>query len=264
MTLLQSMALGALQGITEFLPVSSSGHLLVARHFMGLGEVPLLFDILMHLPTLLVVIIVFRDRLRRLLVAFWRWLQGSRDPEVRLHMKLLSTILVTTLVTGIVGLVLSRVLEEDSLPPRVVGVFFLLTAAILVASRACRGNKDYAEVGMHEGLITGLGQGIGALPGISRSGITITASLAAGFSRELAGEYAFLVSIPAIIGALALKMPDRGSLGVSVPVLAAGLCVSFVFGLLSLTLLLRLIRGGRLHLFAWYLVPLGLAVLIFA
>ncbi len=264
MTLLQSLALGVLQGITEFLPVSSSGHLLLARRLMGLGEVPILFDILMHLPTLAAVIIVFRQRLSRLLTAFWRWLQGNRDPEVRVHMRLLSTIIVTTLVTGIVGLLLSRLLGDDSLPPRVVGVFFLLTAAALVASRAFRGDKDYSGIGMHEGVITGLAQGIGALPGISRSGITISASLAAGLSRERAAEYAFLVSIPAITGALALKFPDRASLGVSLPVLAAGLCASFVFGWLALTLLLRLIRGGRLHLFAFYLAPLGLAVLLFA
>lgn len=264
MTFLQSLALGALQGITEFLPVSSSGHLLVARHFMGLDEIPLLFDVLMHVPTLLAVALVFRKRLGRLVLSFWGWLQGRRDPEVHEHMRLLTAIVVATMVTGIIGILLSRVIGDDSLPPRVVGVLFVVTAAILIASRRFRGAKGYSEIGMREGLITGLGQGIGVLPGISRSGITIASSLAAGLARERAGEYAFLVSIPAIIGALALKLPESGSLGVSVPVMAAGLCASFVFGVLALKLLLRLIRGGRLYLFAWYLVPLGIVVLIFA
>jgi undecaprenyl-diphosphatase len=264
MTLLQSIGLGALQGITEFLPVSSSGHLLVARHFMGLGDIPLLFDVLMHVPTLLAVAIVFRRRLARLLLSFWRWLQGQRDAEVHEHMRLLTAIIVATLVTGVIGLSLARVLGEDWLPPRVVGAFFIVTAAILVVSRTFRGSRLYPEIGMREGLITGIGQGIGVLPGISRSGITIASALAAGLAREQAGEYAFLVSVPSIVGALALKLPDAGRLAVSVPVLAAGLCASFVFGVLALRLLLTLVRSGRLHLFAFYLVPLGVAVLALA
>ncbi len=264
MTLLQSVALGALQGITEFLPVSSSGHLLVARHFMALGRIPAPFEVLMQVPTLLAVTIVFRRRLGSLLLAFWRWLQGRRGPEVHEHMRLLTAIIVASMVTGTIGILLSRVLADDSLPPRLVGLLFIVNAVIVAATRLGRGTKGYIDLGMREGVITGIGQGIGVLPGLSRPGITIAASLGVGLAREQAVEYALIASIPAIIGTLATRLPEAAGPGVSAPVLAAGLGTSFVFGLLALKLLLRIVRGGRLHLFAWYLVPLGLAILIFA
>ena len=117
---------------------------------------------------------------------------------------------------------------------------------------------------MTQGLIVGFGQGLGVLPGISRSGISITACLASGMAREQAGELAFLISIPAILGAVVLKSGDAGALNVPLPTLVAGLVTSFVTGYFALRLPLRLIEKGRLFLFSLYLIPLGVAVLIAA
>lgn len=264
MTWLQSVFLGALQGITEFLPVSSSGHLLVARHFMGLGEIPVLFDVLMHVPTLAAICIVFRSRLGALFVSLWHLAVRRTTPDDRTNLRLVVVLLVATAMTALVGLALTRVLPEDSLPLRAVAVLFLVTGMILVASRFLGGDRNYERTGVTQGLIVGFGQGLGVLPGISRSGISITACLASGMAREQAGELAFLISIPAILGAVVLKSGDAGALNVPLPTLVAGLVTSFVTGYFALRLLLRLIEKGRLFLFSLYLIPLGVAVLIAA
>jgi undecaprenyl-diphosphatase len=144
-----------------------------------------------------------------------------------------------------------------------VGVFFLITAALLILSHFFTGKKGYKDLGIKEGLITGIAQGIGVLPGISRSGISITASLFVGIEREQAGEYAFLISIPAIIGALILKIKDIEVLSIDPIVLLAGMATSFVVGLFSLLFLIRLIRKGRLFFFSFYLIPAGIISIFF-
>ena len=262
MTVLQAVLLGAVQGLTEFLPVSSSGHLLVARRLMGFGEVPVLFDVLMHLPTLLAVCLVFRRRLGSIAAALWHGLRGRTTPPDHENLRLLLVVAGATVVTAVLGLALQRLVASEPLPSRVVGGLFLVTAVILVGARYLGGARGYGQLGAREALITGFGQGLGVLPGISRSGITISAALAAGLSRADAGEYAFILAIPAILGATVLEVRDIGTLAVSAPALAAGLAAAFVTGLAALSLLLRLIRGGRLYLFAFYLVPLGIVVLI--
>jgi undecaprenyl-diphosphatase len=264
MTLFQSVLLGLLQGLTEFLPVSSSGHLVVARRFMGLADIPVLFDVLMHLPTLLAVILVFRRRLAAIVLSIVHGLKGSADESDRVHLRLLAVLALATVATAVIGLVAARLMGDEGLPTRLVGVLFLATAAILIASRRARAEKGYAELGVREAIFTGFAQGLGVLPGVSRSGITLSASLLSGMKREEAGEYTFLLAIPAILGALVLKIDEAGALGVPVATVAAGLVASFVAGLVALLLLLRVVRRGRMHLFAFYLVPLGLLVVLFA
>jgi undecaprenyl-diphosphatase len=264
MSLFQSILLGLLQGVTEFLPVSSSGHLVVARRFMGLGDIPVLFDVLMHLPTLLAVVVVFRKRIGGLVVSVFRGIAGKADEPDKVHLRLLGVLVLATAATAVVGLLAARLMGEAGLPTRLVGVLFLVTAAVLLASRLARGAKEYRDIGVREALITGLAQGLGVLPGVSRSGITLSASLLTGIKREEAGEYAFLLAIPAILGALVLKIDEAGTLGVSAVTLAAGLVASFAAGLLALLLLLRVVRRGRMHLFSLYLIPLGVIVIIFA
>jgi len=260
MSYLESAILGIIQGAAEFLPISSSGHLVVARSLMGLEEIPILFDIMMHLPTLLAIVIVFRRRLGELFGALFRFLLGRRRDGDAENLRLIRNILIATAATAIVGFGFEKLQDRIPASPKLVGGLFLVTAAVLLLSRFFRGSRTGLTVG--HALATGVAQGFGVLPGISRSGITLSATLACGADREKAGEYAFLLAIPAVVGAFALKVGDLEAMAIEPGVLALGMACSLATGLASLIVLLRLIRRGRLYLFSLYLVPVGIASLI--
>ena len=260
MSLLEALFLGALQGVTEFLPVSSSGHLVIAREFMDIRDIPLIFDVLLHISTLLVVILVFRTTILRLLISFGRLLTGKEtDTEDR---GTILAILIATLLTGIIGIAIESFSPGEH--PRLTGALFCLTGLILILPRWFSRQETDATPGFKTGLIVGIAQGLGVFPGISRAGITITASQGAGLSRERSGEFAFLVSIPAILGALILTLKDFEAMSgqVSMTTLAGGLISSFAVGLVSLLFLLKLVRRGRLYYFSFYLIPLGVITLL--
>lgn len=261
MSFIQSIILGALQGFTEFLPVSSSGHLAVVESFMNLQEVPVLFDILLHLATLLVVIIVFRNRLLGVIISLFK--RNNINDEDKANRKLFVMILVSTFFTGIIGLGLNGLEVENYL--FVIYIFFITTGIILIGSKFWGGSIDYSSLGLKQGVVTGISQGLGVLPGISRSGITISAALLSGMTREKAGEYSFLISLPAILGAFILEFKDaEGLLDMVDPIIiGTGMLSAFLVGLLSLKILLKLIKNGNLYFFSFYLIPLGVAGLIF-
>jgi undecaprenyl-diphosphatase len=225
--------------------------------------------VLLHVSTLVVVIVVFRRRIAAILGAFGRWVArlfggGPGREEDGENLLLLGYILLASIPTALVGVLISRLEERVVAEPRIVAALFLVTAAILLATLLARGSKGYREIGVLAILGIGLAQGIGVFPGISRSGITISAALILGMSREKAGEFSFLLAIPAILGALLLQMRQAEALLAQVhPLpLSAGVVASFVVGLAALVLLLRLVRRGRLPWFAAYLVPAGVIGLI--
>lgn len=263
MTYGESLLLGAIQGVTEFLPISSSGHLVVMRSIMQLENIPLLFDVVLHVATLFVVLIVFRDRVGRILVAIGRTLIGRKDEEDGENIRLFGLIIVSTFFTGVLGLGLEKLKWFGDI--KLVSILFIATGILLITTRFARGNIGYGTIGLKQGIIAGIAQGFGVLPGISRAGATIAASLLSGMSRDKAGEYSFLISIPAIAGALFLQLKDADALFASVPasVMAAGFLSSFFVGLVSLLLLLSLLKKGRLYIFSMYLIPLGILALIF-
>lgn len=277
MTIIQGILLGILQGVTEFLPVSSSGHLAVAQNLFGLGEVPLLFDVFLHLATLCAVVIYFRRQIWLLLCAFGRWISRkpiADDAEKANRMTVLAIILATV-VTGVIGVFTAKFIPDLSI--KYVCAGFLVTAVLLVLSSLLQKmqekTKDVAVesasascgISWKQALIIGLAQGVGTLPGISRSGSTISGALLSGVDRVKAGEFSFIVSIPAILGAFVLELKDIHHVGASVgaePVIA-GCAAAFAVGYISLVWLMRLIRKGKLEWFAAYLVPLGILGLIF-
>lgn len=297
MTLLQGIILGLVQGAGEFLPISSSGHLAVAQRLLGLDDVPLLFDVTLHLSTLVVVVLFFRKKIWALLRAFGRLcarrpapsvaegLGGEQDALVRernLRAYILAIVL-STLVTGVLGIVTEKFIGD--MPLVFVFTGFLITAALLVLTgiaerlrlrrkpSSCGGNGVPGEgesgfekaPGVVQALIIGAAQGAGTLPGISRSGATIAGSILCGVERRTAGEYSFIVSIPAILGAFILELRHVEQLKVSVGLipLAAGCVAAFVSGYLALWFLMRLVRKGKLQWFACYLIPLGILGIIF-
>ncbi len=266
MTILEGIALGSLQGATEFLPVSSSGHLVVMQSLFGLKEIPLLFDVILHLATLSATILVFRKRIGAIFAAIFRWVVRKARPEDQDDLRAAVAIIVGTFATGVLGILIEKFAPGENL--KLVSACFLITAALLFVSE--RLGQRLAEAGtkspgLREGLLVGLAQGIGVFPGISRSGITISASLAAGIEREKAGEFSFLLSLPAILGAFILQLKDADTLLTKVDPTAiiAGFVAAFAVGLFALKVLLALVKRGRLSWFALYLIPLGIAGLFF-
>ncbi len=262
MTIAQALLFGAVQGATEFLPVSSSGHLAVLKTVLDLGDVPILFDVILHIATLIVVVFVFRTRIGGILRSIGRWIVRRADETDGENLRLTWVIIVATVITAVLGLGVGRL--DVGAGPRVVSALFIVTGFILIGSRFLSGTRDYREIGLRDGLIVGVSQGLGVFPGISRSGITISAGLVTGLNRETAGEFAFLVSIPAILGAFILTLREAGELSesVGVPALAVGFIAALIVGAAALTVLLRLVRSGKLFYFAIYLIPLGIVGLI--
>lgn len=259
MTLLQSLFLGALQGFAEFLPISSSGHLVVFRNFMDLGAVPVLFDVLLHAATLLVVIIVFRKAIFDLLKSLLRFFTRKTDESDWINLRLIVVILIASVFTAGLGLFIESL--DVAQKPKIVSLLFLFTAVILLMTRFIKTEETgYKNAGFKTALITGLAQGIAVFPGISRSGMTISSSLLVGIGNEKAGEYSFLLSIPAIAGAIILELRDLEALSGAVEpvVMIAGMAAAFVVGLASVLFLLRLIKRRKLYLFSFYLIPFGI------
>lgn len=249
MTVIQSFLLGLLQGIAEFLPISSSGHLKIAQALFGLEEVPLLFDVILHLATLLAVMIFFRKKIIELLC--------FKDK------KYIVDVIAATFVTGVLGIVVKKLIDDDRLSIKFTCAGLIVTAVILFVSSLVEKKREPVEKktpSLVQSLFVGLCQGIGTLPGISRSGSTIAGGLFCGLDREVAGEFSFIVSIPAILGAFLLEAKDLGEVTSTVGIvpLVVGFLTAFVSGYFALSVLMKLIKKGRLEWFAFYLVPVGI------
>ena len=259
MSIIEAVGLGLLQGATEFLPVSSSGHLVVAREWLGIAEPPLLFDVLLHVATLVVICCHFRRRLAALLRAGALLATDRSGAADRGDLRLLAAIVAAAAATAVVGLAVSRFLLPSARTLTAVSVAFITTAAILLATRLRRKSPTSGEPGLWLAIAVGVAQGIAVLPGISRAGITVAACLIGGMDRRRAGELAFLVSVPAVLGALALTLGDARGLirETGAMSLAAGFAAALVTGALCLRVLLAVLQRGRLAWFAAYLLPLG-------
>ena len=266
MSLFQAILLGIVQGITEFLPVSSSGHLVIAGSLISSPDVPLLFDVTLHLATLIVVISVFRKRLASLIISAGHLVK--RRHHLQDDSRLILPLVSATVITAVIGVLLYRFAAKYiSGNPFQVSIFFIFTAFFLLLatliSRHQPGHRHSTlpgRPGLPGVLFMGLAQGLAVLPGVSRAGMTISAGLLCGLNRRAAGEISFLLSIPAVGGAFVLSLVDLGVLlrNVSIGALAGGFLSALVTGYFSLKLLLRLLAGGRLWYFSIYLFVAGL------
>lgn len=284
MTVFQAICLGFLQGIAEFLPISSSGHLAVVQNLFGLEEVPLLFDVFLHLATLASVVLYFRRKIGRLFCVLGRWITGKKQKEESVIQddlisgtdengrKTIIAVLISTFVTAVIGIVTSKLIKDGSISIKITCAGFLVTACLLfVSSRiekkriADNSDTEKRPVSKFQALFIGLMQGVGTLPGISRSGSTIAASQLCGVDRACAGEYSFIISIPAILGAFLLELKDLGEVSSSIGAcpLIAGCAAAFAWGYLALSFLMKLIRRGKLEWFSLYLIPCGILGMIF-
>lgn len=274
--LFKSFILGTIQGLTEFLPVSSSGHLVVMRHALGvenmIASADVTFEVILHLGTLLAVIAVYARDLVRLLRDFFCGLKAliQRRPfhEVALahpYFRLGLFILLASVPTAIMGYALRKQFESLFSNLWAVGVAFLITAVVLFMTRFKKpGEVEGASMGWLKALIIGVAQGLAITPGISRSGATISTALYLGVDRADAARFSFLLSIPAIVGAAVFKLKDLAIPTGAAGGIVIGLLSSAVIGFIALKILIKLVEGGRLHYFAYYVAAAGIGSLIYA
>ena len=265
MTILQAMILGVIQGLTEFLPVSSSGHLVLAQSLLGLSDVPVAFDVALHLGTALAVVIFYAHDIGSLIAGFFvglsrlvqhrPWNSVWAEPSFREA----TLLLIATIPTGLMGVLLSGVVDQLFASMLSVGVGWLITGVVLwLVDRL--GHGGTSRMGVSQALIVGVAQGVAIAPGVSRSGLTIAGALVAGLSREAAARFSFLVALPAIIGAAVLEIPSSSGHIFLVPTLV-GAALSTLSGYVAVGWLLRVLQRGSLKPFAIYVVILGLLVM---
>lgn len=271
MTLLSSVLLGVIQGVTEFLPVSSSGHLAIAEHLLnisGASAVPAFFDVLLHLGTLFAVFIAYWEDIRDMILEFFYGVSDlvhrttpRRVPPAR---RMILLIIVGTLPLFAV-LPVKDTIEALGDNMYFVAFALLATGCLLFASdRVRRGRKTERSAAMLDALLVGVGQALATCPGISRSGTTITAGCFVGFDRKFAVRYSFLMSIPAILGANILSLKDALEAGIlweEVPVYLVGVAVSAVVGYLCIRLIKLVADKGKFGFFAYYCWLAGIVTL---
>jgi undecaprenyl-diphosphatase len=269
MDIIQAIILGAVQGLTEFLPISSSAHLVLIPAIMNVkSSVP--FDVILHVGSLLAVIVFFWRDLIKIIKSFFlsladlfrgRFMKNLKeDPYKRLAW----LIIVGSIPAAIFGFLFKTQFESifENIPA--VGFFLIITGLLLWgAERTKRGNKEVRDVSFKNALAIGLFQALAIAPGISRSGATISAGLFSGLNRELAARYSFLLSIPAILGStLVTAKGITGLVNTETGVIIAGFIAAAIFGYLAIGLLLRIIKGGTLMIFAYYCWIVGIITLI--
>ncbi|OGL61068.1 MAG: hypothetical protein A3J27_08215 [Candidatus Tectomicrobia bacterium RIFCSPLOWO2_12_FULL_69_37] len=263
-TWVQAITLGVLQGLTEFLPVSSSAHLVMGQAFLGLQEPMLLFDILLHIGTLAAVVLVFGKDLWRITRAWLLSLAGRAAGEDRASARTAWFILLGTVPAGVVGMLFKHAIERTFAAPRLAAANLLITGCLLFLSGGqMKGTRKEAQLTWRDALWIGAFQAVAILPGISRSGATIAAALWAGLDRELAARFSFLLSVPAILGAFVLQAKDLGATppGAWAP-MTVGTLTSAVVGTLTLVWLIQVVRRGNIQWFAYYCWAAGLLGLL--
>lgn len=274
MDLFHAIILGTVQGLTEFLPVSSSGHLVLFQHFFGLKEPELFFDICLHAGTLVAIVLVFFREIGSILKTLIRLPSLSRESggfkplfESNEEVRISVLILTGTIPTGILGVLFHEAADHLFSNVPLVGGMLLVTGSLLWTTRRAKTfGRPLLRMGFKDSLIVGLVQGISILPGISRSGATISTALLLGIDRETAGRYSFLLSVPAIMGATVLGF-ESGLLeksSASPAALVGGTLAAAIIGYLALQLLLRIIKHGRFYTFSPYCWMVGILTLIFS
>ncbi|MBU1053795.1 MAG: undecaprenyl-diphosphate phosphatase [Proteobacteria bacterium] len=272
MDIFQAIILGIIQGLTEFLPVSSSGHLVLFQHLFGLKEAELLFDISVHLGTLAAVVVFFHKDIKAIFVAVFRYCKmalktgsfafSKDDSETKFAL----LIVVGSVPTAIIGLMFHKIADRLFSSVLIAGTMLLLTGLILYCTRFIKKSPKENELfSFKDALIIGIIQGLAIIPGLSRSGTTITTGLFLGLNRKTAAKYSFLLSIPAIVGASIISFADMSNSNlIPLGTILAGVISSCASGYFALKFLLYVVQKGRLHYFSPYCLAIGIFSIILA
>jgi len=281
MSILQAVILGLVQGLTEFLPVSSSGHLAIMRNLLGVNtDTGALFDVLLHFATLLAIFAVLYRDIIKLVVDFFGIVRDScinigrffsnfsaiqKKPYIQLastsYRKFVIMLLVSTVPTGILGILLDDVVEAVSASLLIPGICLIASGCILFLSDLVNdGHKKPKTANYGDAFAVGIAQGISTLPGLSRSGVTISAGLLCGFDRKFAVKYSFIMSMPAILGATLLKLKDVGgtsTLSSDVTAYIIGMAVAAAVGFFAIRIMLNVVLNRYFKYFAFYCLIAG-------
>lgn len=271
MTLVQAVILGIFQGIAEFLPISSSGHLVILQHFFGIREGNLFFTEMLHFGTLISIVIVYFNDIIKIVVEFIKMVKNcivNRKLKIRNdYQKLGILIIVSSIPTAVIGLAFEDFFEKlysSSILP--IGIAFIVTGILLwIANNKSYENKRVRNMSFLDGLIIGTFQGVAIIPGISRSGSTIVAGLFRGLNRSLATEFSFLLALPATFGAGLLGIREviktNSQVAFTMP-LIIGVSLSTIVGVFAIKLLMRILKKDKLHYFSYYLWIIGLITIV--
>lgn len=241
--------LGIIQGISEFLPISSSGHLVIFEALLGHKAENLELNVALHFGTLLSILVVYRHDI----------IPALRQP------RLVLAVILATLPVVFTGLLLKDLFETASAHPLAAGIGLLITAALLfLTPRIDMGQRELSAIRLRDAWVIGLFQAVAPLPGVSRSGSTIVGALLMGMRRDAAANFSFYIAVPALLGATVLMLKDllkQDSAGTPLGAVLAGAAVAFVVGVLALKMLLRVVAARRLIWFAWYVLAVGIATI---
>lgn len=253
-----AIAIGIIQGLTEFLPVSSSGHLVIFQHLLGLELPGVTFEVFLHFGTLTSVLWVFRKRISRIIASYlllftgreWDKFMASADRRFGFFLVLGS------IPVGFIGIVFRKYVETAFSAPRLVGFMLLVTGGLLwLADWLAGGDKDIRQTNSWDALIIGIFQSLAILPGISRSGSTITGALLRRLDKKTAAEFSFLLSVPAIAGATAwelIELVQQGNIAADWLFYGLGVLAAALAGIFAIRLFLRMLVARKLRLFAIY------------
>lgn len=282
MTIGNAIILGIIQGITEFLPISSSGHLVLAESYLNLDVQSLkAFDVVVHVGTLVAIFAYFWRDFWNFILAVWYLVFPQKlkkeqtekaVAEVKTHQKWLGYIVLGSVPAAFVGLMWEDQIDHYFRNPMTVaffmmatGLFFLIAEALLKTYKKRNGHRGYRKITLKRGIIIGLAQACALIPGVSRSGSTIAAAISQGIEREKAARFSFLLGSPAIFGAgliTALKLFTAENVQLPIAVMVAGFISSVVIGYLSIVLLMKFLKRHSLAVFAWYLIIIGLIMTV--
>lgn len=259
--IIEYLVLGIVQGLTEFLPVSSSGHLVILQEIFKIKEGPLLVSVSLHAGTLLALMLFFkRDSITLLSAPLKLSSLEGRSQQRNVSLRVIVYILIVTLITGLIGLSGRDFFRDLFYRPRWAAAMLLVTALVLFSTKKfMKGKRGFSELNIHDAWIVGLTQGISIIPGISRSGLTIASLLWRNVDRETSFRFSFLASIPAILGALILEISKLSYLSrEQIGYLLLGFVMAFVSGWIALATLRKIIRRARFPLFGYYCLAIAL------
>ncbi|MBI9046768.1 MAG: undecaprenyl-diphosphatase UppP [Anaerolineaceae bacterium] len=268
MTIFQSLILGIVQGITEFLPISSSAHLVLIPYFFKWDiaeEFIFPFDVLVQMGTLIAVIIYFRQDLISIIRCFFRDIK-NKQPFHSNESRLGLLIIIATIPAGAIGYFLDDVVEQAFQNPMLTAFFLLVTAGLMLLSeKFSKKEKDLSDMSTIDALWIGFFQLMAIFPGISRSGATISGGLFKNFKRETAARFSFLISIPIMLAAGLKSMLDLNQISQInefLPIMAIGFITSAIVGYVSIAWLLKFLNKNRINIFSYYCILLALATFL--
>ncbi len=271
MTYIQAIILGAVQGLAEFLPISSSGHLALLQNIFGIEEV-LFFAVMLHFGTLISLFIVYWKEIWELVVDLFLTIKDvctgkGLKLEERPIRKLGVMIIVTTIVTGVIGILFEDAFNALYASCVAIGVCLIITGVLMYFSeRIGKNNRTLERMNYRNSIFIGVMQGLAICPGISRSGSTLVGGLTCGFKRDFAVKYAFLISIPVILGSFILELKDALSVGIDTAIIGptvVGVVIAAVVGLFAIKAMIKIVTNKNLKYFSYYVWVVGIFAIVY-